>query len=446
MRRKVTNGSASTHSAAPRFDYASLAHDVRIEVGAQASAIRELNGESLAGKVEIGRRLIVIRKAVGPGDFQPLVSDVFDWTKGTTSNYMSVARAFGKLRPRRLSQFEWSALVILSRGKAKRSARAEALSRARTGENIGKALAEAIVLRHLGLPAPDLDAERLVNRVFQALSQFESHHGRVAPTQRDRVMQRLVALANLLNYSPSALELPEIEEEELSDEDAWQPTEVCLDSGDPSFILAPTVSAPELLHRGAVTAATTATEVNPLALNAEAAPAGKPEQIAVAASADITFPALSSDLVDESQLDSPRELNLHLNCDAGETSAPQLRNITPLTLAKCSSSITEPADATSLRSPSRRTFLAGIGLALAALFGQRSIASAGSSAPLPARNGLPPPDSAPNQEKPADDAQRQIVRRVASLKGISTKSNSSGQIVQTTYTYSYDASTPKTSL
>src|SRR5436190_17411384 len=163
MRRQVPNGSASTHSQTARFDYASLANDVRIEVNEQTSAIRELNGQSLAGKVEIGRRLNVIRKAVAPADFQPLVSDFFGWTKGTTSNYMSVARAFGQLRSRRLAQFDWSALVILSRGKVPRSARAEPLAPARSGAISGTALTGTIVLRRRCRSARGPGAARPVN-------------------------------------------------------------------------------------------------------------------------------------------------------------------------------------------------------------------------------------------------------------------------------------------
>ena len=126
---------------------------------------------------------------------------------------------------------------------------------------------------------------------------------------------------------------------------------------------------------------------------------------------------------------------------AGETPAPQLQPAsTPLAAGRASPLAVQPvAHAT----PSRRTFLASIGLALAALVGQRSIASAGPSAPLPARNGLPPPGSSPDgRGKPAGDAQRQIVRRVGTLENISTKSNSSGQIVQTTYTYAFSESVP----
>jgi hypothetical protein len=94
----------------PRFNVACLAPDVRAQVARQSAAIRELVGDSLAERIEIGRRLIAIRRVVDRFDFQPIVSDSFGWTKTTTSNYMSVARVFGKLRPRRLARFDWTAL------------------------------------------------------------------------------------------------------------------------------------------------------------------------------------------------------------------------------------------------------------------------------------------------------------------------------------------------
>ena len=59
-----------------------------------------------------------------------------------------------------------------------------------------------------------------MNHVFQALTQFENYYDHIALTQRDRVMQRLVAVANLLNQASQ-----EIEDEELLDKEALIPRE-----------------------------------------------------------------------------------------------------------------------------------------------------------------------------------------------------------------------------
>lgn len=191
---KGQRGSDSPHALAD--------DDIQLQVETQIAAIRGLNGSSLADKVDIGRRLVSIRQAVGWFQFQPLVGKFFGWTKTTTSNYMHVAGAFGKRRPHRLARFDWSALVVLSRGCAPRSARAEALLRSRAGQNIGKELAEAIVARHRDVALPDPVAERLVNRVYLALKQLEKHHACLNASQRDRVALRLTSLANLLISSP----------------------------------------------------------------------------------------------------------------------------------------------------------------------------------------------------------------------------------------------------
>src|SRR4029077_3935957 len=99
-----------THPTKPsvKFDYASLEADVRAEVFRHAAAIRELNDTSLASKIEIGRRLLAIRKVVAWFDFQPLVDAQFGWSKTTTTNYKNVARVFGNLKPGRLARFDWS--------------------------------------------------------------------------------------------------------------------------------------------------------------------------------------------------------------------------------------------------------------------------------------------------------------------------------------------------
>jgi len=182
-----------------KFDFGSLEADVRVQVLRQAAAIRELNCDSLAGKIEIGRRLATIRKLVAWFDFQPIVDAEFGWSKTTTTNYKNVARIFGNLKPGRLARFDWSALVVLARRDVPRPARIEALRRARAGENIGKQLAESIVARHLHSLVADPDAEQLVNGVFQALGKFENFRDRLTASQRDRVLSRLISAANLLS-------------------------------------------------------------------------------------------------------------------------------------------------------------------------------------------------------------------------------------------------------
>jgi len=172
MRRMASNGSItleSVRSGAPRFDYASLTRGVRAQVDAETAAIRDLIGDTLTDKIEIGRRLTTIRQAVDRFDFQPLVANMLGWTKATTSNYMIVARVFGKINPQRLARFHWSALVVLSRGTVPQTAISEALTRARAGQNIDKSLAESIVARHRNLDQPDPDAERIIDRLCQAL-------------------------------------------------------------------------------------------------------------------------------------------------------------------------------------------------------------------------------------------------------------------------------------
>jgi len=396
MRRTTNYGSKAIHpirAEGPQFDYASLAHDVRVEVGAQTAAIRELNGKSLAGRIEIGRRLAAIRKAVGRYDFRPLVASCFAWTKSTTSNYTNVARRFGTIELQCLARFDWSALVILSRKTVPQKARDEAVARAGEGQNINKALAEAIVARCRDESLPDPEAERLVNRLYQALNDFEKHQDRATQAQRDRVVHQLVASANRLNHSAG----PQFHDRDGAGQDRTATV--------PSVILSMNQSSC-LPKNGVVVQASRLRR-------AGETPA--PQKSALSAVAVPTEPVSVG----------PRL------AATDHESEPVAR------AADRPSPISEPPITTMSRS--RRTFLAGIGLALAALCGRRSSAAADSSTSAPTGVEPPPIDpSPPDQGEPAGETKKQSESGPVRLRSTSA-SYSSGPDV-TTYIYEYDAS------
>jgi hypothetical protein len=104
-----------------------------------AESIRRLARRTVADMVEIGERLIAVKKLLPHGQWTPWVKKEFDWEIWTATRFMQVARAFGgasKTVTVTDLSFDTQALYLLANNKAPESARAKAIEYARAGERI----------------------------------------------------------------------------------------------------------------------------------------------------------------------------------------------------------------------------------------------------------------------------------------------------------------------
>lgn len=156
------------------FDYERLIVSKREVIREQARVIRGLLGRTAGHVIQIGLRLQMVRKDIGRDNFQDWLQEEFSWSQSVASNYMRAAAAFGQLDCP--SQFQPSALYVLSRRQVPLEARQEAVSRACAGEFITKAEAQAIVAEHAApehdrRPAPGAHAAiRRVRRYLRNLT------------------------------------------------------------------------------------------------------------------------------------------------------------------------------------------------------------------------------------------------------------------------------------
>jgi hypothetical protein len=143
---QANDGGLPAEPLAPlRFDYASLDAETRNRVEAEVAAIASRICGDAGQRIEIGERLIALRDLVGRFAFQPIVLAEYGWCKGTTTNYMNVARVFPGLDPQCRLKMSWYALVVLARENVDPAIRNCALEWARAGRFINKRLAECLV-------------------------------------------------------------------------------------------------------------------------------------------------------------------------------------------------------------------------------------------------------------------------------------------------------------
>jgi hypothetical protein len=114
-----------------------------------ADAIRELHRNVIGNILEIGRRLIEVKKLLGHGNFLPWVEAEFQWSAKTAENYMRAAEAFGdKFETVSNLPITITALYELSAPDVPPEARAEAMEIAKTGKPVKKAAAKTTIANH----------------------------------------------------------------------------------------------------------------------------------------------------------------------------------------------------------------------------------------------------------------------------------------------------------
>ncbi|MBA3315286.1 MAG: DUF3102 domain-containing protein [Planctomycetaceae bacterium] len=136
------------------FNYGSLSKTERRTAEAEAVRIKGLLEKTGATIVEIGRRLIAVREALGPSKFAAWLAAEFQWQQPMASNYMQAARRFGQAPC--LDKFQPHALYELSRSRVPDSVVDKAIEKAVAGELVTLRTAVDMVRAAGAGPAPRL--------------------------------------------------------------------------------------------------------------------------------------------------------------------------------------------------------------------------------------------------------------------------------------------------
>ena len=129
------------------FDYATLDAETRLAVQQQTSEIKTLMRRTAQDIINIGQKLIEVKKQLGHGQFRNWLKVEFDWSVRTAARFMQVATQFKSANLAHL-EIAASALYLLAEASTPSEAQKEVLELAKQGENIGYAKARDIINQH----------------------------------------------------------------------------------------------------------------------------------------------------------------------------------------------------------------------------------------------------------------------------------------------------------
>jgi hypothetical protein len=95
--------------------------------------------------VEIGRRLIAVKKELRHGQFMQWADKEFSWSLDTAQDFMQIAEAFSEIGLSPNLQIDAKALLVFSGPLVPEPIRVDAIEKAQAGEHITKAKAEEMV-------------------------------------------------------------------------------------------------------------------------------------------------------------------------------------------------------------------------------------------------------------------------------------------------------------
>ena len=190
--------STASPKAWKKFDYTALDAPTSQFVQQQTGEIRGLMKRTVESIFEIGQRLIVVKERLGHGRFGSWLETEFEWSQDTASNFINVAKKFGKFP--NFSEFDMaaSALYMLAAPSTPDAARNEALVRAKAGESITYKAAKSIKQKYTSSAAK---LESALKQEIQPVPQLSSTA--LACTSSTRIKQEIVAIRN-----PAAVEVP----------------------------------------------------------------------------------------------------------------------------------------------------------------------------------------------------------------------------------------------
>ena len=129
------------------FDYANLDAKTRLAVQQQTNEIKTLMRRSVQDTIDIGQKLIEVKKQLGHGRFRNWLKAEFGWSTRTANRSMQVATKFKNANLAQL-EMDVSALYLLAEPSTPNEAEKEVLELAKQGENISYAKARDIINQH----------------------------------------------------------------------------------------------------------------------------------------------------------------------------------------------------------------------------------------------------------------------------------------------------------
>lgn len=129
------------------FDYSYLDAETLYFVQEQTGEIRALMKRTAQDIIRIGQKLIEIKKRLGYGQYTKWIQTEFKWGKSTANSFENVAKQFADVQ--NLEIFAPSALYELAAPSTPKSAREEAIAKAKAGEKISYKFAKEIKKKHI---------------------------------------------------------------------------------------------------------------------------------------------------------------------------------------------------------------------------------------------------------------------------------------------------------
>lgn len=139
----ASNSLKWTTSELDNFDYTSLEPETRVVVEQCASEIKALARNTAQNIIDIGLRIIEIKKHLKHGHYRRWLAAEFPWRKSAANVYERAAKKFSNVQS--LDKFDLSAFYVLVCGTTPEIACEEALARASQGEYMTLAKVNSIV-------------------------------------------------------------------------------------------------------------------------------------------------------------------------------------------------------------------------------------------------------------------------------------------------------------
>jgi hypothetical protein len=190
------------------FDYSSLDVKSLGFVQEQTGEIRSLMKRTAQDIIEIGQRLIKVKKLLGHGQYRKWIKAEFNWGKSTANSFENVAKQFAGVQ--NLDVFAASALYELAAPSTHEAARQEAIALAQAGEKISYKAAKEIKQKY-----KDKLAKSQLESTQKSLPFEESHLNPAREINKQVNAQDLLITSDLAENS--ALALQQLDRQEIID-------------------------------------------------------------------------------------------------------------------------------------------------------------------------------------------------------------------------------------
>lgn len=159
IKEREDMGNELTH-----FDYDNLTHGTKTLVEQKTSEIRSRMGKAATSIIEIGEKLVEVKKALPHGMFLPWLAAEFQWNRITANKMMQVARTF-KCTPDVHLPIGTAALYLLASDATPKEVKERFIYQAEQGEPVTQAEVKKAVnatrVRKQSTPMPQKEADSL---------------------------------------------------------------------------------------------------------------------------------------------------------------------------------------------------------------------------------------------------------------------------------------------